>query len=999
MLPTNKSSGQPDQDGAFKRRPIKSDQPKITGSSSSSNLQKFHHQLHLPQSDSKLYNLASIEPKDAIELSLEESYAKLQNLINPTQQSDSSSFNELSQHANQSKQYNDEVSNALLYSILIDPSSSNKCLRYLLLCNNVSLSFAQSDGPSTPYATLITNLLHIIIDAYTKLQDIPRQQLIWLIKELAKSRVNQFEKLMLHMIRNIQSGCLTDKNIWLAESILDIFTDQSTTQSQEQNSHSLWIYQYNELMTQAVYSYLRLISDHAQSSTLQQLRQRETDFCVQILRDKWNDCMLIGRDLVRLLQNVARIVEFESIWKEIVQSPQTLSPQFSQLGGLLYLMRLPTKRRCLISRLTVDMERKIYFIITQVKAGQQKKYLEWFQRQYLNTPESQSLRIDLMRYICVVVHPTNEQLNAGLCPRWALCSWLLTTCTNPVDSANLKLALYYDWLMYDSKKENIMLIEPAILLMYNLIRLNSIPGLTLSMLFDFLCRIAVNYHVPYREHILIGIMQSFKDSVDKRVIPSTQIFFGSTTDPKTQLQVASLDRDLKNFIQATFGNFFQTMSLKPPMETPVSVQVTVKQELKQESDFQAIKETDNVNAAFSSDDEDDIEVKNATATATATATSTATTTTNSLVTTNRIPSVTIPLDPIQTQIQQFMQKPFKILTTLDDTQTIVQCLGSVTPQMTNIESQLAMISSDDLRDKLTDLNSKLKEFYQSLHSSLSSSWSTKSYIVNSLFKESLSFMYRDPSFVDSSLLSEVAVCFAAMFKNDFTNNLLPAQFYKNEIDLFDPNCYAILNETILQKPIFILFKEISTTQNLSNEREVLLQLLTELYTKQNRIGYYFLFYINMINLKNQFSPNPSIQSSEISTLVRIFNEFVKERVNLCKSLATEKASSSSVSVSDRSDDESDEDDEFTDTEIQLGNCLMHDLRLCQQDDPFLFCFILPFICGPNLAPKFMVNNSELIYLIVSCIDSRQLKDLVSNITTQELELLRQPEDEKSIFFF
>jgi hypothetical protein len=261
MLPTNpKAAGSADDPSFAKRRLAKPDQPKLPGSSSSSNLPKFHqhHQLHLPQSDSKLYNLISIEPKDSIEVSLEESYTKLQSLINPTQQSDSSGFNELSQYANQSKQHNDEVSNALLYSILIDPASSSKCLRYLFLCFNGSFSIGQPDTQNIAYATLINNLLSIIIESYSKLQDTPRQQLLWLIKELAKSRVNQFEKLMLHMIRNIQSGCLSDKNIWLAESILDIFTDQTTTsQSQEPNPHGLWIYQYNNFFNK--YAFLTVL--------------------------------------------------------------------------------------------------------------------------------------------------------------------------------------------------------------------------------------------------------------------------------------------------------------------------------------------------------------------------------------------------------------------------------------------------------------------------------------------------------------------------------------------------------------------------------------------------------------------------------------------------------------------------------------------------------------------------------------------------------------------
>ena len=81
--------------------------------------------------------------------------------------------------------------------------------------------------------------------------------------------------------------------------------------------------------------------------------------------------------------------------------------------------------------------------------------------------------MDLLRYILAVVHPTNEQLNAGLVPLWAVCGWLINTCAIVIDAANLKLALFYDWLLYDPKKDNTMLIEPAMLLMYNSMKINA----------------------------------------------------------------------------------------------------------------------------------------------------------------------------------------------------------------------------------------------------------------------------------------------------------------------------------------------------------------------------------------------------------------------------------------------------------------------------------------------------------------------------------------------
>lgn len=78
----------------------------------------------------------------------------------------------------------------------------------------------------------------------------------------------------------------------------------------------------------------------------------------------------------------------------------------------------------------------------QVRFGQQKRYQDWFQRQYLSTPDSQSLRCDLIRYICGVVHPSNEVLSSDILPRWAIIGWLLTTCTVRGEGPYSKIPLF-----------------------------------------------------------------------------------------------------------------------------------------------------------------------------------------------------------------------------------------------------------------------------------------------------------------------------------------------------------------------------------------------------------------------------------------------------------------------------------------------------------------------------------------------------------------------------
>uniref|UniRef100_A0ACB8G826 Integrator complex subunit 3 n=1 Tax=Sphaerodactylus townsendi TaxID=933632 RepID=A0ACB8G826_9SAUR len=144
------------------------------------------------------------------------------------------------------------------------------------------------------------------------------------------------------------------------------------------------------------------------------------------------------------------------------------------------------------------METKLLFMTSRVRFGQQKRYQDWFQRQYLSTPDSQSLRCDLIRYICGVVHPSNEVLSSDILPRWAIIGWLLTTCTSNVAASNAKLALFYDWLFFNPEKNSIMNIEPAILVMHHSMKQH--PAITATLL-DFMCRIIPNFCPALEVHV------------------------------------------------------------------------------------------------------------------------------------------------------------------------------------------------------------------------------------------------------------------------------------------------------------------------------------------------------------------------------------------------------------------------------------------------------------------------------------------------------------------
>ncbi|XP_076035638.1 integrator complex subunit 3 isoform X2 [Oratosquilla oratoria] len=421
------------------------------------------------------------------------------------------------------KKTHDDVCLGLLVGILSDQQNAQRLYHDLTLLSRDSLK------------VVTETLIHQIIgERFSRLQDGVRRQLLWLVKELVKSGVNNVEGVVWCLLRQIAGGDVSPKNVWLAESLVDILRENRP-----------WLDKFPVIVASVAYTYLRILEDH-HGQQYASLRQKETTFVVGLLRERFQDCLMIGRDLVRLLQNVARIPEIEALWRDILHSPQSLAPNFT---GVQQLLQMRTSRRFFVVRLTPEMEKKMVFLCTDVKFGTQKRYQEWFQRQYLNTPESQTLRCDLIRFIIGCIHPSNEVLCSDIIPRWAVIGWLLSSCTSPVATANSKLSLFFDWLFYNTETDNIMNIEPGILVMYHSMRPH--PVLTTTLL-DFLCRIIPNFHPPLADKVRLGVTSSLRQILEKRVVQSLEPLFDNQR----------MDIELRKLIRETFPEFCQSSTLE-----------------------------------------------------------------------------------------------------------------------------------------------------------------------------------------------------------------------------------------------------------------------------------------------------------------------------------------------------------------------------------------------------------------------------------------------------
>ncbi|MQM23675.1 hypothetical protein Taro_056742, partial [Colocasia esculenta] len=370
----------------------------------------------------------------------------------------------------------------------------------------VHLHAVVTDG----YDLFTRTVLRLSLESYPRLLQPARAQLLWVISELIGADAVGVDRLVVSLLRWVRIGDFSQPNLWLAEGLLRVLCVRWD-----------WLLEEPSVLTSALFLYLRLLADHyrlASDQKVEALKELEIDFCVRVVRQHFDFCMGMGRDLVRLLQDVAFIPEFRDVWKDLLFEPRVFGvPGYSDIWQL-YRTRTPVQYFLL--GITPEMETRMRFLFTHVKLGNQRRYQEWFARKFLCRPECETVVVDLVRFICCAHHPPNEILRSNIIPRWAVIGWLLKSCRKNYFAANAKLALFYDWLFFDDKVDSIMNIEPAILLM-----LHSVPeyvGFTQELM-EFLFLLIDHYDVDRKDLIAQGVLKSFDMVVRKGVVQSLDL--------------------------------------------------------------------------------------------------------------------------------------------------------------------------------------------------------------------------------------------------------------------------------------------------------------------------------------------------------------------------------------------------------------------------------------------------------------------------------------------
>ncbi|CAG2110959.1 unnamed protein product, partial [Medioppia subpectinata] len=178
------------------------------------------------------------------------------------------------------------------------------------------------------------------------------------------------------------------------------------------------------------------------------------------------------------------------------------------------------------------------------------------------------------------------------------------------------------------------------------------------------------------------------------------------------------------------------------------------------------------------------------------------------------------------------------------------------------------------------------------------------------------------------MASNLTIILLCILEDDLSKKVFPSTSYcVDEEELEDS----------IGTPLFVMFRNLCQTAEEDPNRIPLLNLLAEMGANNSRIGYSMIYYLKA--------------SKSVDNRMSSYREYVRA---LGK---------------------------------DLTGCLLSDLKSCQSDDVNMFCYLIPDIYTQfsNIA----IGNSDLLNLIVSCIDSLQLQDLVSHVMNGTLKMFRK----------
>ncbi|KRY93419.1 Integrator complex subunit 3 [Trichinella pseudospiralis] len=261
-------------------------------------------------------------------------------------------------------------------------------------------------------------------------------------------------------------------------------------------------------------------------------------------------------------------------------------------------------------------------------------------------------------------------------------------------------------------------------------------------------------------------------------------------------------------------------------------------------------------------------------------------------------------------------------------------------QLVNIESKQCRSEEDweavKLNRLLGQLDPKLRVCVKKLSEVRTESSSSCKAMVDLLMA-----MFQLEKF-DQEQATLLAECLCLLFKMFFAHRLLPdnlSNFEQQQQLLQQHQQQQDYSDDNFNEPLFMIFRNLCLTPEDDPSRKPLLLLLAKMYEKQQRLGYFFLYFLQY---------NGSTIKSKTMTPYKDLAKLVGN---------------------------------------SLDEMLEQDLKICARDDYRLFFLLLPHVY--KACPEVSLRSTEIIHLVAAYFDGVILYDFLVQMNELELQLFRK----------
>uniref|UniRef100_A0A914GUH6 SOSS complex subunit A homolog n=1 Tax=Globodera rostochiensis TaxID=31243 RepID=A0A914GUH6_GLORO len=325
---------------------------------------------------------------------------------------------------------------------------------------------------------MLYNANFVLIEAFSFLKPEYRRQMVKFFAETIKMNVPSVDACLSNLFRALSDGTEFCETCQFAFSVAKIL-----------NANPEWIIglKKNSLALADAFAFmarfiadLQLVVANSSFTGVEPFKSTLISVCELLIRERFSDLAgIMGKDLLISLMRLAKLPQFQNVWKSLLHNPTSLVANISLKQLLLYM----PMDKFLGSRVSVSISRKIDDLKKPIERNKFSADLAAFKNAHLSGPDGGTMRAEIIRHIWV--HLKQEESNHECYEaRAALLGCILRTAKVGAEQQWCKLMLFWEWFGFEPRLGHLV-IEPAFSTIQNM--LNYHPKLGNSLI-DFLIR-------------------------------------------------------------------------------------------------------------------------------------------------------------------------------------------------------------------------------------------------------------------------------------------------------------------------------------------------------------------------------------------------------------------------------------------------------------------------------------------------------------------------------